>query len=135
MIASEHRSIHRKLVLISLLLSVSKTLIWRCSEACNYIKRSLQHVYFPVSFEKFLRAPVLYDTCERLLSHFEQTFADRELIQLTFTCSKSTIRTLWTYFTPFSNVSIVEFERVNISWLCSYLEDYTASKKVFKLCF
>ena len=94
MIASEYRSIHRKLVLISLLLSVSKTLIRRCSEACNYIKRRLQHVYFPVSFEKFLRAPVLYDACERLLPHFEQTFADRELIQLTFTCSKSTIETL-----------------------------------------
>ena len=52
----------------------------------------------------------------------------RELSQLTFTCSKSTIKILeitsfwclcywlWTYFTSFSGVSIVDFEWVNINW-------------------
>ena len=36
-------------------------------------------------------------------------------------CSKLTIKTQerrqWTYFTPFSNVSIVELEQANISWV------------------
>ena len=44
--------------------------------------------------------------------------------QLTFTSLKSTIEPLclkfycqlWTYFTPFSDVSIVDFEQVNVSW-------------------
>ena len=52
--------------------------------------------------------------------------------QLTFSCSKSTIKTLekvvkyvqnsktpiqlWAYFTPFSSVSIVDFEQVSASW-------------------
>ena len=37
-------------------------------------------------------------------------------------CSKLTIKTperhqwLWTYFTAFSSVSIVDFEQVNVSW-------------------
>ena len=44
--------------------------------------------------------------------------------QLTFICSKSTIETLeigvndvvLVFFTPFSSVSIVEFEHVNVNW-------------------
>ena len=43
------------------------------------------------------------------------------ITQLTFTCSKSSIETLekdvklvWTHFTPFSRVSIVVFEQVNV---------------------
>ena len=37
-------------------------------------------------------------------------------------CLKLTIKTperrqLWTYFSPFSNVSIVDFEQINISWV------------------
>ena len=35
------------------------------------------------------------------------------LIQSAFTCSKLTI---WTYFTPCSSVSIVNFEHVNTDW-------------------
>ena len=31
-------------------------------------------------------------------------------------CSKLTIKTRWTYFTPCSSVSIVNFEQVNTSW-------------------
>ena len=34
------------------------------------------------------------------------------MIQLTFTCSKSTLETL----ENFSTVSIVDFEQVNVSW-------------------
>ena len=38
--------------------------------------------------------------------------------QVTFSCAKSTIETLllWTYFTPFPIVSIVDFEQVSVSW-------------------
>ena len=35
-----------------------------------------------------------------------------------YTCSKSTINTycqLWTYFTPFSKVFIIDFEQINVS--------------------
>ena len=39
-----------------------------------------------------------------------------DLTQLIFTSSKSTIET---YFTPFSGVSIVGFEQVNVSWVGS----------------
>ena len=43
------------------------------------------------------------------------------LTQLTFACSKSTIETLekgvkYAYFTPFSSLSIAEFERENVNW-------------------
>ena len=39
-------------------------------------------------------------------------------------CSKLTIKTpgrrqLWKYFTPFSSVSTVDFEQVNVSWVIS----------------
>ena len=51
--------------------------------------------------------------------------------QLTFTCSKSTVETperrqwrQWIYFTPFSSVSIVEFEQVNVSWVDCYPEQF-----------
>ena len=47
--------------------------------------------------------------------------------QLTFTCSKSietpetceicSVFTRMTYFTPFSSISIVGFEQVNVSWV------------------
>ena len=28
---------------------------------------------------------------------------------------------LWTYFTPFSSVSVVDFEQVNVSWVSNFL--------------
>ena len=36
-------------------------------EACNFIKKRLQHRCFPVNIAKFLRAPILKNTCQRLL--------------------------------------------------------------------
>ena len=36
--------------------------------ACNFIKTRLQHRFFPVKFEKFLRIPILKNIYERLLS-------------------------------------------------------------------
>ena len=52
----------------------------------------------------------------------------RSNAQLTFTCSKSTGETLSTYITSVSSVSIVCFERVNVSWafdlLCSEVQHW-----------
>ena len=58
------------------------------------------------------------------------------LSQLTFICSKSTIKTLekgvkevndentrttsMIYFTPFSIVFVVDFEQLNVSWVCFF---------------
>ena len=35
-------------------------------EACNFIKKRLQHRYFPVKFAIFLRTPILKNICKRL---------------------------------------------------------------------
>ena len=37
------------------------------SQACNFIKKRLQHIYFTVKFSKFSRALILKNICERLL--------------------------------------------------------------------
>ena len=44
----------------------------RCSvkkglQTCNFIKKGLQHRYFPVNITKFLRTPFWKNICERLL--------------------------------------------------------------------
>ena len=39
--------------------------------ACNFIKKRLQHTCFPVKFTKFLRTPILKNSCERLLLQTE----------------------------------------------------------------
>ena len=36
-------------------------------KACNFIKKRLQHSYFPGKFTKHLRTPFLKNICERLL--------------------------------------------------------------------
>ena len=36
-------------------------------KACNFIKKKLQHRYFPVTFAKILRTPILKNICQRLL--------------------------------------------------------------------
>ena len=36
-------------------------------QVCNFIKKKLQHRYFPVIIAKFLRIPILKNICERLL--------------------------------------------------------------------
>ena len=36
-------------------------------QACNFIKKRLQHRCFPVNIAKFLRGPILKNICERLL--------------------------------------------------------------------
>ena len=39
-----------------------------CVGVClNFIKKRLQHRYFPVKFTNFLRTPILENICERLL--------------------------------------------------------------------
>ena len=40
---------------------------------------------------------------------------------------------LWTYFTPFSNVSIVDFEQGNGSWVTSIISGYCKSDKKVSL--
>ena len=39
-------------------------------QVCNFIKKILQHRYFPVKFEKFFITPILKNICERLLCSF-----------------------------------------------------------------
>ena len=39
-------------------------------QACNFIKKRLQHWYFPVKFAKFSRTLILKNLCERLLLCF-----------------------------------------------------------------
>ena len=41
--------------------------LFNAAQACNFIKKRLQHRYFPVKFAKFLRTPILKNICERLL--------------------------------------------------------------------
>ena len=48
-------------------------LLFKTSEAAaggvfrvNFIKKKLQHRYFPVNITKFLRTPILKNICERL---------------------------------------------------------------------
>ena len=36
-------------------------------KGCNFIKKRLQHRWFPVKFAKFLAAPILKNICEKLL--------------------------------------------------------------------
>ena len=36
-------------------------------QVCNFTKKILQHLCFPMKFAKFLRTPVLKNICERLL--------------------------------------------------------------------
>ena len=36
-------------------------------QVCNFIKKKLQHRYFPVIVAKFLRIPISKNICERLL--------------------------------------------------------------------
>ena len=38
-----------------------------CLQAYNFIKKRLQHWYFPVKFAKFLPTSILKNTCQRLL--------------------------------------------------------------------
>ena len=41
------------------------------NKACSFIKKKLQHRCFPVNIAKFIRTPVLMNTCERLLLSFQ----------------------------------------------------------------
>ena len=36
-------------------------------QVCNFIKKILRHMYFPVKVAKFFRTPILKNICERLL--------------------------------------------------------------------
>ena len=40
-------------------------------QACNFLKKRLQHRCFLVHIAKFLRTPLLKNICERLLLHLE----------------------------------------------------------------
>ena len=45
------------------------------AEACNFIKKKLQHSCFPVKFAKFLKTPILKNICERLLLNLSRCYA------------------------------------------------------------
>ena len=38
-----------------------------CLKICNFLKKRLQHRYFPMEFTKYLRKPILKNICEQLL--------------------------------------------------------------------
>ena len=42
-------------------------------KACNFIKRKLQHRYFPVKFAKYLKAPIFKNILQRLLLEGERS--------------------------------------------------------------
>ena len=61
-----------------------------------FIKKRLQHRYFPVNIAKFLRAPVLKYICERLLLYFWNPNYKQEtlcLVAIAMICS--TLGSLW----------------------------------------
>ena len=43
-------------------------------EACNFIRKRLQHSCFLAKFAKFLRTPILKNICERLLLSFVRQY-------------------------------------------------------------
>ena len=56
-------------------------------QTCGFITKGLQHRYFLVNFEKFIKAPILKNISERL--HFwkvfcENIFSDQNLAKGTF---------------------------------------------------
>ena len=44
-------------------------------QACNFIKKRLQHICFPMVFEKFLRTPIVKKICERLLLKKDEKYS------------------------------------------------------------
>ena len=63
-------------------------------EACNFIKKKLQHRCFSVKFAKFLRTPILKNICERLLL----------ILQKIGTGTLSFIKSLEAYFERYTNM-------------------------------
>ena len=70
---SSHRKCSEKIgVLKNFANFIGKYLCWGLSlikfsaglKACNFIKKRLQHWYFPLKFAKFLRTPTLKNICE-----------------------------------------------------------------------
>ena len=51
-------------------------------QACNFIKKSLQHRCFPVNIAKFLWAPILKNVCERLLLYFIIIVIDLKIFKM-----------------------------------------------------
>ena len=71
---SSHQSCSVKKVLLKFRKSLRKTPVLESLlnkaaglQACNFIKKRLQHRYFPVKFAKLLRTPILKNICKRLL--------------------------------------------------------------------
>ena len=60
--AALKNNIHKETVMLeSLFNKVAGLKVW------NFVLKRLQHRCFPVNMAKFLRAPVMKNTCERLL--------------------------------------------------------------------
>ena len=65
--SSHRRCFVKKGVLKNFANFTGKHLRWSLLQACNFIKKRLQHWCFPVKFAKFLRTSILNKICERLL--------------------------------------------------------------------
>ena len=65
--SSHRRRSVKKGVLKNFTNLIGEHLCWSLLQACNFIKKRLQHWWFPVKFAKFLRTSILKKICERLL--------------------------------------------------------------------
>ena len=63
------RSRHRRCSIKKLLLKIFAIFTGKHLKPCNFVKKRLQHKYFPVNIAKFLRAPILKNICELLPQH------------------------------------------------------------------
>ena len=61
--SQKYRKFHRKTPVLESLFNNIAGL-----QACDFIKKILQHRCFPMKFVKFLRTPILKNICERTLS-------------------------------------------------------------------
>ena len=77
--SSHRRRSIKKAILKHFVIFTGKHLCWGLffnkvagHQACNFIKKRLQHRYFLVNIRKFIRTPILKNICKRL--HFWRVF-------------------------------------------------------------
>ena len=95
---------------------------------CNFIKKRIQHKYFPAKLAKFLRTPILKNICERLLSSTRLIYVSFIHILLHFNFSYSRISSLCPgplYFNLLSSPTFWNLDLVARSIFSSSCKDIT----------
>ena len=59
---------------------VTLKLLASSAEACNFIKKRLQHRCFPVNIQKFVRIPIMKNVCERLFLDLKSAKCEKKLL-------------------------------------------------------